>query len=408
MKNIHAGYVSLIIVFAILLMGSSTGSWEHTTTDSLASTSFMGEVGAYEPHHVIEISNNNDFSQQAAENNWTGSGTKNSPYIISGYKIDGSGYGYGILIENTTVYFKIEDNNISNTTSSSNSTSVDSGIILLNVQNGVIENNICEKNANAGIYISNSPSVIIRNNTCSNNIFGLLIASSNDAEVYNNTAYSNDYNGVLLMNSNYVRFYFNTVYDNQIGIEMRNLVGDNIAGNNIYSNFQNNTYLFNVTNNIFQDNELSQSRFGMFFQASKNNNVTGNTIYKNSIYGVYLDTNSSGNTIYNNSFYFNHGSGSTYNSSHVQAYDNGTGNYWYSPSKDRGNYWYDWANNNNTNDLNNNGIVDWPYLINGDSGAEDKYPLKNSDVIVPEFEPALPVLILILTSLLIIKRKRLF
>jgi len=55
--------------------------------------------------------------------------------------------------------------------------------------------------------------------------------------------------------------------------------------------------------------------------------IVSNLISHNVDYGIYIYSGSHGNLIYNNSFYYNHGSGGTYNSSHVQAYDGGYNNY---------------------------------------------------------------------------------
>ncbi len=74
-------------------------------------------------------------------------------------------------------------------------------------------------------------------------------------------------------------------------------------------------------------------------------------------------------------------SNSSYNASNIQAYDEGNDNLWYDTQTEEGNYWHDWANNNDTNDQNHDGIVDWPYLIAGSAGAKDYYPLKNPTVV---------------------------
>ncbi|MEM3738132.1 MAG: hypothetical protein QW204_00060, partial [Thermoplasmata archaeon] len=38
-----------------------------------------------------------------------GNGSETNPYIIEGWEIDGSGYGFGIYIGNTTAYFIIRN-----------------------------------------------------------------------------------------------------------------------------------------------------------------------------------------------------------------------------------------------------------------------------------------------------------
>jgi len=55
-----------------------------------------------------------------------------------------------------------------------------------------------------------------------------------------------------------------------------------------------------------------------------------------------------------------------------------TGIYNATSNKGFGNYWYDWANNNDTNDHDHNGIVDWLYRIPVQSlQYSDLFPLKN-------------------------------
>ena len=85
---------------------------------------------------------------------------------------------------------------------------------------------------------------------------------------------------------------------------------------------------------------------------------------------MYIYDASSSNIVFNNTFIGNNGAGSTYNSSHVQACDDGTNNWWNS-TDGYGNYWSDWT----SPDVDMNGIVDVPYVLDGGSGAKDYYPL---------------------------------
>jgi hypothetical protein len=110
--------------------------------------------------------------------------------------------------------------------------------------------------------------------------------------------------------------------------------------------------------------------------------------------------NSNNNLIWGNRFYFNHGSGDTYDISHIQAYDAGS-NEWNNSAM--GNYWHDWANNNDTNDEDNDGIVDWPYKISG-SDVYDYYPLKEPEVVIPEL-PSMLFIVLIVAFVALLGRK---
>ena len=83
----------------------------------------------------------------------TGSGTKTDPYIIEDLEIDGGGSGSCILIENSNVYFKIENCMDYN----SGNAWADAGIRLYNVDNGKLIDDIIERFKMSGVvnpYIS--------------------------------------------------------------------------------------------------------------------------------------------------------------------------------------------------------------------------------------------------------------
>ena len=97
---------------------------------------------------------------------------------------------------------------------------------------------------------------------------------------------------------------------------------------------------------------------------------------------MYIYDASSSNIVFNNTFIGNNGAGSTYNSSHVQAYDDGTNNWWNS-TDGYGNWWSDWTKPDYVPPY---GIVDLPYNISGSAGAKDYYPLTTTPTQpIPEF-----------------------
>lgn len=94
-----------------------------------------------------------------------------------------------------------------------------------------------------------------------------------------------------------------------------------------------------------------------------------------------MDTSSF--SIYSNNFRYNNLSGTIYNSSCIQAYDNSkSANRWNTSElfffpltfPGTGNYFMDWALSNRSNDMNGDGRVDWPYLLAGGDNM-DHYPL---------------------------------
>ena len=371
------------------------------------------ERGMYVSHSIIRINSNTEFAQIAQQENWSGNGTQNNPYMISGYDIDAHSAGNCIYIGNTTVYFVIKECYLHNASYHSYPYFYGTGIALYNVKNGkiinnsisynnigvmlqssckynIIDGNSILHNADNGIYLFGYEEyIIIRNNTVSNNRVGIKINNSLHITITNNTFSDNTASeGIWLYTSNNCKIINNKVSNSKTGIHLDSCCDNNtIINNTVTYNLWLGIDIWKSNNNMIKNNTISDTigayyGYGVWIRSSKGNMVICNKIINNPNYGVYVEISSS-NYIFNNSFYYNHGSGDTFNFSNIQAYDDSSDNYWNS-SFGVGNYWHDWANNNNTNDQNNDGIVDWPYPIDGSAEAKDYYPLKNSPVHVPE------------------------
>jgi len=125
--------------------------------------------------------------------------------------------------------------------------------------------------------------------------------------------------------------------------------------------------------------------------------ISNNIISQNIHYGVNISFGMY-NRIYSNDFSYNHGSGDEYDPNHIQARDDGYFNRW--NTTEIGNYWQDWR----TPDNNGDGIVDEPYKIEGLAHARDCRPISESSI--PELSAWLFMVILVLLSALIAKRRR--
>ena len=171
----------------------------------------------------------------------------------------------------------------------------------------------------------------------------------------------------------------NSIYDNYANSIYLDSSSDNkIINNTIQGNSYDGIDFDHFSSNILINNSIhNNSGEGIDLEYSSSNTIKYNLLSNNTGWGAYINSGSNDNIIYADSLYYNGGSGDTFNSLYFQAYDNGTDNCWNS-SAGIGNYWYDWANNNDTNDQNHDGIVDWPYLLDGSAGAENYYPLKNN------------------------------
>ncbi|MFX1395102.1 MAG: nitrous oxide reductase family maturation protein NosD [Promethearchaeota archaeon] len=219
---------------------------------------------SWEIFNSIHITGAN-WSETADNYDWcSGSGTLNDPYIIENITIDEGSSGSGILIENSTAHFRIENCTIYNSGSKINimSSYLDAGIKLVNVSNGVLINNTLSFNNRNGIYLEYSENNTILGNKCNdNNQFGIWLWNSDNNTISGNTANKNNYGFSLIGNHN--NLSGNTANKNNYGFS---LIGNY---NNLSGNIANNN-----TN-------------GISLSFSNSSSVTGNTAFNN-IYGIHL------------------------------------------------------------------------------------------------------------------------
>ncbi|UCG03244.1 MAG: right-handed parallel beta-helix repeat-containing protein [Candidatus Heimdallarchaeota archaeon] len=378
----------------------------------------------YTPHAIIFIDNETDFVTLG----FPGLGTISNPYIIEEYFISDIATSL-IHIENVTAYFIIRSNlligktggncvNIVNTTHGLiidniiQNTNV--GINVFESSDNTISNNIVTNN-NFGVILTNSSSLntIYNNMIFNNSVYGVIVSfSSDNNNVSSNLLYNNTYSGISLLYCIYNKIFNNTIFNqfeasplgNSITLSLyanNNTISNNTIYNNsndgiwanstsfniiIYNSIFNNTncgiylaysnninltsnFIFNNSNdgiysgtssycNISQNKVYTNSFDGIRLQNTAYTTVNNNTIIGNSEYGINLDSATHDNIIIWNDFINNNPIGGE-----SQAYDVGSlNNFTY-------NYWNDWT----TPDIDSNGIVDDPYLIDG--GNFDPFPL---------------------------------
>jgi len=260
---------------------------------------------------IIHI--NDNWTDAKNELICTGNGTYSEPYVIEDLVIDAGGSGSGILIENSEVYFKIENNTVYNSGGS------DAGIRLYYVDKGKLVDNNCSSN-NFGIILDESNNNTVSGNTVNNNSYGIgllysckntisgNIASNNDGGIYlqesnsstvsENNANNNEWNGISLWSSHNNTISGNNASYNGCGIglsggQLMGLSGGSnsniISGNNASNNgcgisiakSDNNTISGNIANNSNDGN-------GIHLWQSDNNTISGNIVNYNNCY--YLDS----------------------------------------------------------------------------------------------------------------------
>jgi parallel beta-helix repeat protein len=260
------------------------------------------KVTAYTPHDPFRINNNTEFATMAGLEGWIGDGSSGFPYIIEGYDIDGSGYGYCIYIGNTTVHFEVRDSYLHEANGIGRDPYFrDSGITLYNVQNGTLVNNTVSSNNYYGIYINEASfnNTITYNNISSNNRNGIYVSYSDSNTITNNNVSSNSEYGVYLFFSDTTTISNNTMSSNNLyGIYVDMSHWNTISNNTASNNDRGISTTFSVHNTVFK-NTLLDNYYGIYVGFSSNGNTISNNNVSNSYCGIYLQV-ANGNTIANN------------------------------------------------------------------------------------------------------------
>jgi len=249
--------------------------------------------------------------------NCTGTGTYSNPYIIEDLIIDGGGSGSCIHIENSDVFFRIENCTIYN--SGVDYYYIDAGVKLYNVSNGFIKKNTITNN-NAGIIVSGTNNTIFQN-TIINNVIGIFasrdctilendvinnvigILGGQDLSISLNNVSFNDMYGIWIywgFNNSIVDNYINN--NNGTGILLLRAWYNEIIGNEINNNKEDGIHLkgsyeplfgsrihcseINIAQNIVTNNSC-----GIRLNITQEIIVTNNSISNNQISGI--DVNSS-------------------------------------------------------------------------------------------------------------------
>jgi len=233
--------------------------------------------------------------------------------------------GCGICIQDSN-YIEISQNWVCDN---------EDGIVLIGTNDSVVENNIACTNAETGSYLSGVgvELYLSTSNTISSNVFamnsnaGILVYKSDSNLIERNHVFLNNFTGIFVLEANY-----NTISDNDIR--------DN-----------------------FPHFSLG-ARGGIFFSSSNNNTVRCNEISHND-FGIYL-YNSNGNRVFHNNFIDN------LQQVHVEGL-----NTWDDGYPSGGNYWSDYSgsdffNGPYQNLTGSDGIIDTPYVIDGNN--QDNYP----------------------------------
>ncbi|MBA7475044.1 hypothetical protein ES707_10408 [subsurface metagenome] len=236
----------------------------------------------------IRITNNSGWVDFKNAGNCTGNGTYSDPYVIEDLIIDPGRWVTCIVIENSDVYFRIENcsllhsggavrlSNVNNSMIIKNNCSSNSnGIDLWRCNNSTISGNTANNNDDWGISLSDCNNSTISGNTANNNGEGIYLYYSHDINASGNTANNNDDWGIFLASIDYTTFSGNTANNNKYGIFLS------------YSDY-----------NTISGNTANDNKRGIYLHCSRYNTISGNTFLGND--ECIVEENCEGNIFENN------------------------------------------------------------------------------------------------------------
>ena len=242
------------------------------------------------------------------DNNWTdawdagictGNGTYSNPYVIEDLVIDGGGSGSCILIENSNVYFRIENCTVYNSEMPAFPPFDFAGIKLYNITTGQLIGNNCSISNYYGIYLTDSDNNSISGNTANDNVYGIRLEYSDNNIISGNTANSNS-NGICVIEGINNIISENKANDNSDGIKLIMCHSSDISRNNANDNYEG-IYIDRCDYNTISENIFNNSGDnGMYLSSSNYNNISGNTVNHNSGAGIYSTSSSNNNDILGN------------------------------------------------------------------------------------------------------------
>lgn len=375
----------LAVILCMFIIPISTSYLQNYTID-VQSNSQIAET--YMDHDFISILGNDDFLSQAVNEGWQGSGTRENPIIIEGYRIQMSRHLFRVV--NTNLHFIFTDcylDGIDGTWC---------GLYLANVTNGVIRNTIVRNSAISFHMVEIFNCTMMNNELHDNYNDGIVLElACKGNNITSNLIYDNDENGILLdfgCENNLVMH--NEIYDNGgNGIYIwpdsatlsatrnwiknnnvsRHSVGISIQGHENYvsENTIINSYSAGILcggeqNAIINNTIRDGRRDGIKLYSYANNIfVSSNSIQNNTNRGIIISSTCDNNSVIHNDLIKNNVT--------CQMWDDGENNFF------SNNYYSSW----NAPDDNNDGKVDIPYPIGGDAASLDLYPSSLPNCVTP-------------------------
>lgn len=387
--------------------------WRDNGTDTTFRWNLCNDTG--QPISIDESTTPSwvEFEEEVA---WLeGDGSELKPYRIADFSVVANVSGGAIDISYSTDHVIIENITVTNLGTNDG----DAGIVLDRTRRVIIADCNASRNGMNGVYLLESRNNIVANCTFHHNQRGIYIGEdsdnaelygcdvknntengiflhwSDDTIVHNNTIMNGD-NGVYVWQSNRVSIYDNRITNNQnsttpfdSGLRLIDTSHCDVHDNTISDNDIGIGAELSSFTDIYENNITNNDERGIFIQSSSQTaSIYQNNISNNGMYGIYINGND--NVIYHNNI-TSHGQYGisvwgdsndlylNYLKSNVgNAEDWGSENNWNATII--GNYWDDYSGD----DLDDDGIGDTPYMINGTGGGSDELPIWWDGIDIPQ------------------------
>ena len=261
---------------------NTSDQMNYLTKNSLININQKTSITNYIEHGPISINGNNNFNTTAYNEGWPGNGTITNPFVIEGLNITGTVSNGQIFIQNTNVYFKINNcliihnNNI--------------GIYLYNVIHGQLDNNTIGSHTAYGIFLENSQNNTFSNNFFSDNRFGIYFYDS--ISMINTTLCNN----TLIHDS--IHLFFSLIVDDYLTLKVDN---NTVNGKPLIYLINKNNYevhedagqiiIVKCTSITIANQNLANTRDGISVIISQNITISENKISKSAISLLNSDNN---------------------------------------------------------------------------------------------------------------------
>ncbi|MCX8173453.1 MAG: right-handed parallel beta-helix repeat-containing protein [Thermoplasmata archaeon] len=287
-----------------ILAGNYWSNWDGNGWATPSAYPIDGGAGAADRYPLdtpirapIRINSDADFTPGNGVAG--GAGTLGDPYIIEGWLIDGTGYGYCIYIGNTTKDFVVRNCELHDASGNSDMYYWNAGIALFNVTNATVSNNYIHS-CEYGIWMYHTSYIsmysYLKFNVVGRNKYGVICWNVRDISVTYNIIQENEYDGMDITSGQNLKIICN-----------------------------------NISSNNFR---------GIYLVSTTNSEINYNQFYRNTNYAVFLTSGSASNLITYNNFWRNNEAKGV--NGKPQAYDGEMNNIWYNTAYKEGNYWGNW------------------------------------------------------------------